>query len=121
MMNKLKKLWKTGDEYKINLAIAGLPIAAKMRLEDMGLFKKGSFADLDLPSDVKDTALVDGLISEETKAGYGKKKRPKPKKMTGKGKRPPSAWVTHVKSFRAKNPGMSYKDAMSSAGASYSR
>ena len=44
--------------------------------------------------------------------------RPAPKPSATKKPRT-SAWIQHVKSFRASNPGMSYKDAMQYAKATY--
>ena len=113
MVRKLKQLWKSGDDYKFNIVIAALPIATKMKLEDWGVFSKGSFANLKAGKQPKDPKMVADLIKRETQAGYGKKK----KKQSGGGKSP---WVQHVKAYQTTH-GCSYKDAMKQASATYKR
>lgn len=113
MVKKLKKIWLDGDDYTFNIAIASIPIATKMKLEDWGVFSKGSFANLKEGKKPKDPKMVADLIERETQAGYGKKK----KKQTGRGSSP---WVKHVKAYQAKH-GCSYKQAMTRAKATYKR
>jgi len=76
MIKKIKELWKSGDEYKINLLIAGLPIAVKMKLEDAGIMSADKFADFE-KDEVEDHELIDNLIQKETAAGYGGRRRKK--------------------------------------------
>ena len=49
------------------------------------------------------------------KAGFGGKKR------VSKGPRKPSAWIAHVKKYRAAHPSLSYKQALKQASASYKK
>jgi hypothetical protein len=69
MVRRLKEMWKNKEDYKINLIIAGLPIMAKMKLEDAGIFKADKFAPYDVPPE--DPEMIDKLIKAETQAGYG--------------------------------------------------
>lgn len=46
---------------------------------------------------------------------------PKPKKKAPKKPRKPSAWVAHVKAYRAEHPEVSYKEALKAASKTYKK
>ena len=55
--------------------------------------------------------------------GYGRGSRSRKVAGAGKPRKPKklSPWLAHVADVRSRNPGMSYKDAMKRASASYVR
>lgn len=119
MIAALDRISKNKSDNRINIAIGKVPIATKIFLEDKGLMKPGSFADYD-EVDPKDRKMIEDLVASETKLGYGKKGKGKgccKPKQSGRGK---SAWVTHVKKYASDN-NVSYREAMSKAGATYKK
>ena len=106
MVKKLKQIRKTGGDYKINTLIGELPIRAKMKLEDWGIMKKGSFSDMK-GVDKNNATLNKSEVDRLTQAGYGKKKK--------------NPWIDHVRATRAKHKGLSYKDALKKASKTYNK
>jgi hypothetical protein len=73
MVRRLKKMWNNGEDYKFNIAIAALPIMAKMKLEDAGIFAADKFAPYG--GTAEDPEMIDDFIKRETQAGYGMRNR----------------------------------------------
>lgn len=109
MVAKLNEISKRKGDHRFNIAVAKYPIKAKMWLEDRGIVKPESFAEL---GGVEDRPYVEDFVAKETMAGYGK---------AGKGGKKRSKWMKHVARVRAKNPGKSYKDVLKLASKSYER
>lgn len=113
MVSVLNRISKEKSDYKVNIMIGKLPIKSKMFLEDLGIAGEKTFTD---PAGSKLSAADRDLLKSELgkleQEGFGKIKG------KGKGKRAPSAWVTHVKKYASEN-GCSYKQAMSQASKTY--
>jgi len=108
MMGAIKRSRKEKRDYKINMVGAAIPIMAKMKMEDIGIMKKGAFSDMDgnelSPEDRK---MLEDELAEGEKMGYGKKKKKK------------NTWLTHVAECRKANPDMQYKACLKLASKSY--
>lgn len=122
MLKKLAKLTVTGQDNAINTFIGTVPIMSKIALEDAGLAGPSTFTDMEgKPMTTADRKMLQSKLSELEQEGYG---LPRGKRSVGTGKpkakkkRPPSAWVTHCKTYAKKN-GCSYREALSAAGPSY--
>ena len=79
MVGKLNDLQAKGDEYRVNVWMGKVPIKAKMKMEDWGIIKKGSFADLKGWNNADDEKIARAKFDELEQQGYGKRKK-KPKK-----------------------------------------
>ena len=89
-----------------------LPIKAKMKLEDWGIMKKGSFSGMKGAKVTKENReLLENEKAKLTQEGYGK----------AKNKKPQSAWQLHLKSVRSKNSGKSFKECLKLASQSYKK
>jgi hypothetical protein len=116
MLKKIKEVRKNKGDYKINLLIGEIPIRAKMMAEDLGITRKGLFADMKgVPEEHK--KLNESELAKLELKGYGRKGKSK-SKITPKSK--PSKWRTHVNSIKQLNPSMSYKSVLKLASKSYS-
>lgn len=73
MLKNLKRLKKEGKESKFNLLPSELGIKAKVKLEDWGIMKKGSFADGKAKEELseEDYNLASAVLGELGKRGYG--------------------------------------------------
>jgi hypothetical protein len=109
MLKKIKEVRKNKGDYKINLLIGEIPIRAKMMAEDLGITRKGLFADMKGVPEEHKKMNEDELAKLELK-GYGRK---------GKSTRKPSKWQSHVSKTRANNPSMPYKSALKLASSTY--
>jgi hypothetical protein len=105
MVKKLKELIKNKKDYKFNLYMAKLPMQAKMKLEDWGIMKPGSFAGFMKGVAPDDKALNDATLAELEQAGYGKK----------------NPWMAHVGAIKKKNPTLAYKEVLKLASKSYKK
>ena len=88
MVGKLNDLQSKGDEYRANVWMGRIPIQAKMKMENWGIIKPGSFADFKGWNNADDEKVARDKLTELEMAGYGKKKKPKakPKKKPKKKK-----------------------------------
>ena len=75
MIRRLNEASKNKSDYKANIAVGYYPIKAKMKAEDLGIIKKGSFAGLDKDNNYTeaDLKLLKDSLAEGEKLGYGKK------------------------------------------------
>ncbi len=100
MIRNLDRIQKEKGDYKFNIYMGKLPIKAKMKLEDLGIIKKGTFSKM--------KGDKDKLLNDEKKKliqeGYGKKK---------------NRWMTHVAQVRKKNRDKTYKECLKLASISY--
>jgi hypothetical protein len=111
MVKNLNRIQEKKGDYKFNIYMGKLPIKAKMKLEDWGIMKKGSFSGMKGAQVTKENReLLEREKAKLTQEGYGKGK-----------KKAPSVWLTHVASVRKKNPGKSYKECLKMASKSYKR
>jgi hypothetical protein len=105
MIRNLNRIQKNKEDYKFNIYMGKLPIKAKMKLEDWGVIKKGSFSGMKgALIEKKDRELLEKEKKKLIQKGYGKK----------------SAWITHVKEYQKKH-GCSYKEALQKSKVSYKR
>lgn len=109
MVNKLKEIKKNKKDYKINIALGSIPIRAKMKLEDLGIMKKGSFGGDLKGVEPENQELAEKTLKDLEMQGYGKSK---PKK---------NKWLDHVSKVRSKNKEMSYKECLKKASSSYKK
>ena len=79
MVGKLNDLQSKGDEYRANIWMGRVPIAAKMWAEDRGIIRKGTFADYKGWNNTDDEKVARDKLTELEQNGYGKKKKPKRK------------------------------------------
>lgn len=103
-----KKLVKVGKEVKRRKIISK---ALKIGAVPAGL----------LSENPQVTARLLAASQAVDQLGFGAKKPCKKKRSDAGKKRPPSAWIKHVKATRAKNPSMSYSDAMKAASKTYKK
>jgi len=107
----------------------GAKFAKKTKLVSKGLKTIADIAPVDKATEAK----LRAASNVAKKAGFGKsdkdlrfslrhsggmKKHGSGLKLSGAGNSP---WISHVKKFRAQNPGMSYKDALKGASKTYQR
>ena len=107
MVNKLKEIKKNKKDYRINIALGSLPIRAKMKLEDMGIMKKGSFSDKKGVAP-ENQSLADSTLKQLEQEGYGKKRKK-------------SVWLIHVGKVKSNNKNISYKECLKLASKSYKK
>ena len=115
MVRRLKELKKNKEDKNFNINPALLGIAGKMKLEDKGIMKKGSFAT-DPYTDVtpKEQKLWEKAEEHLRMQGYGDNPKGRPKRR----KPSTSPWVVHVKAYAEKH-GLTYRESMSAARESY--
>ncbi len=111
MVSKLDEIQKNKGDYLFNIYQGKLGIKAKMALENAGIAKPENFTTFgewkeDSPEDQK---MLRDKLNQLEQEGYGRSK------TTGRY----ISWNQHVKQFRAKHPGMTYKQALRAASASY--
>ena len=113
MVNKLKKIRKSGKDNIFNTTMGIAPIRLKMWAEDKGIIKKGAFGDIHKGVEAQNKNVNARELRRLETIGYGKKK-PKASKQT-------HPWLTHVKTVKSKNPGMKYSDCLKLASKTYKK
>ena len=73
MISNLKELQRYKKDSRFNIQLGMKGIQAKERLEDAGIFNKGSFADLNYGKNLKpkDRNLLQNKLKTLEKEGYG--------------------------------------------------
>ena len=117
MVNKLKKIRKSGKDNIFNTTMGIAPIRLKMWAEDKGIIKKGAFGNINKGVEAQNKNVNAREIRRLEMAGYGRGKSPK----KGGCKKCKNQWLTHVKSVKSKNPGMKYSEVLQLASKSYKR
>ena len=105
MVKKLNELYKNKSDYKVNILMGKLPIQAKMKLEDLGIVGRQTFASYGGLKD-DEISIAKAKLKELKQEGYGK---------------PKNNWMTHVKKCKKQHPGMKYKDLLKIASKTYKK
>lgn len=112
MIDKLREAERKGES-KFNTGPSKLGIKAKIKLEDLGIIRKGSFAEggAEEKENPKNVRLMRKVQAQLKKEGYGNvKDRPKRQSQ--------SPWVKFVKAYAEKHD-VSYRDALQQAAPLY--
>lgn len=74
MMSVLDRLQKEKKDHLFNIYTGKIPIKAKMMAEDLGLIKKGSFANIDYQDTLskEDLQMAKDKLAELEQSGYGR-------------------------------------------------
>ena len=109
MVRNLDRIQKEKGDYKFNIYMGKLPIKAKMKLEDWGILRKGSFSKMQGDKVSKENReLLEREKAKLTQEGYGKKNKK-------------TAWMQHVAKTRKKNTDKTYKECLQIASRSYKK
>lgn len=105
MVNKLNEIQDNNQDYKINIYTGKLPIMAKMKMEDLGLFSPDKFTSFKQPAP-ENRDKMRSKLSELEAQGFGRKKK--------------SKWIEHVKKYQKEN-NCTYKQALIGASLTYKK
>lgn len=107
MVKKLNSIQKNKGDYRFNILMGKIPIQAKMKLEDLGVVGRQTFASYGGLKD-DEIPIAKAKLNELEQKGYGKKK-------------PKNNWMLHVAKCKKQHPGMKYKDVLKMASKTYKK